>query len=142
MTQQITIRGKVVRTVFYNQKTRFRIAIFRMEDSRQDIRVLGFQLPPPLGDILELTGGYETNPPYGKQFRILRFKEVKQASIEELRKYLSSPATGVGETLAYKIIQKFGSDTGMVLMKNINRLLEIEGLSEKTIAHIRKKLKV
>lgn len=142
MTYQIKIRGTIEKTIFRSRETGFSIAVFQPDNREGTIRVLGNNLPPPLGDNLELTGKWDKDEKYGWQFRVFGVRIVEPASLDTLRHYLSSAVRGVGQTLAQKIIKKFGLGTGHVLRNDIERLKEIEDLSPKTIEKIRKDLKI
>lgn len=84
------------------------------------------------GTYLEMEGDYTNHNVYGQQFSVKQFKVSEPADEESIIRYLSSGAIKcVGETLAKRIVGKFGLETLDIIAKQPERLAEIKGISER-----------
>ena len=92
-----------------------------------------------IGEKLKLTGEYETHAKYGTQFKIESFSIVYPSTIAGITKYLGSGLIkGVGPATAEKIVNIFKEETLDILDKDINKLLNIEGIGAKKLDLIKK----
>ena len=83
-----------------------------------------------VGEILAMTGEYRMHPTYGRQFAMERFEVQKPEGAAAILRYLGSGAVrGIGETLAGRIVKKFGDDTLTIMEEQPERLAEIKGIS-------------
>ena len=81
------------------------------------------------GHDIELTGHWETNPKYGRQFRAEHGIPVTPQTQAGIRDYLASALVdGVGPALAERMVAKFGTDTLQIIEKTPERLTEVSGI--------------
>jgi exodeoxyribonuclease V alpha subunit len=91
------------------------------------------------GADVALTGEYVTHPVYGRQFRVETFTVKMPATVENIKKYLSSGMIkGIRAGMAEKIVRHFGKRSLEVMDNNIDELLDIEGIGEKKLLIIKK----
>lgn len=83
------------------------------------------------GDQLWLEGQWKTHPKFGKQLLVQRATAVPPSSEEGLVRYLQLYVSGVGESLAKKIVDHFGLQTLDVIATQSDRLLEVSGIGKK-----------
>lgn len=89
------------------------------------------------GERVRLTGDYQTNKRYGKQFVCEKVEILKQNSLQGIERYLSSGLIkGVGPITAQKIVQTFGEDTLEIIEFNYTKLTKVPGISQKKALEI------
>lgn len=97
---------------------------------------VGFFLPDVPYATYELTGEWKKEK-YGWQYHIQSYKEIIETSKRGIISFLTSNLIkGCGKTTAERIYTAFGDDTLNILDQNIERLLEIKGISQKNFAKI------
>jgi len=90
------------------------------------------------GMTLEFTGHFIQDPTYGWQFAAKESQEVIPSTKEGLISYLSSSFFhGIGPVKARKIVNHFGDKTLDVLNNEIDRLLEVAGITEALLESIK-----
>lgn len=81
---------------------------------------------------LKLTGNFITHPIYGEQFHFSSYELLVGNSLSDIERYLTSNAiSGVGEKLALRIIDAFGTETLDVIRNDPKRLAQVKGISKK-----------
>ncbi len=84
------------------------------------------------GEGVSALGKWETNPSYGRQFRVEYYEKQLPATEASIFKYLSSGVVkGIGKVLAKRIVEKFGTDTFEVIEHNPEWLTDINGITAK-----------
>jgi len=87
---------------------------------------------------MEFEGQWVLNPRYGNQFKADKSLEIAPETKEAMVKYLSSSFfKGIGPVIAKKIVEHFGDSTLEVLKTDIDRLVEVPGISKKKLEKIR-----
>lgn len=135
------LSGIVERITFRNEDNGWTVARLIPVKGRKDELItivgnLGSLVP---GESLEMGGFWDTNPNYGKQFRVERYKILLPATITGIQKYLGSGLIkGVGPKTSERIVKKFGLETLDVLEISPERLAEVPGLGKKKADLIRK----
>jgi exodeoxyribonuclease V alpha subunit len=77
------------------------------------------------------------HPVYGDQLRIGTYQAIEPETTQAMFRYLSSGAIkGIGESLARRILKKFGEDTMRILDEEPERLAEIRGISPRKAREI------
>lgn len=123
-----TLKGYVDRIMFQNMENGYTV-IRLLTDGKEQICV-GNCMGISQGDNIEAWGEYEIHPSYGKQFRISEYAVAIPTDAFGMERYLGSGAIkGVGETLAARIVKKFGNDTFRIIEEEPERLAEIKGIS-------------
>jgi exodeoxyribonuclease V alpha subunit len=129
------IEGAVERIVFRNEDNGYTVARLRTSDMtrlfREELVTIVGTLPQiAIGEILECTGQWETDPMHGRQLRVTQFTAHTPISPKALARYLGSGVIkGVGPKTAERIVEHFGEQTIAVLDLEPERLTEIRGIN-------------
>ncbi|WP_165078392.1 MULTISPECIES: ATP-dependent RecD-like DNA helicase [unclassified Desulfovibrio] len=150
----VELSGTVERIVFHNEDNGFTV-LRLMPDAdaggeagasrrpvprsqREPVALVGHMTLPKAGSRLRVRGRWTTNPRFGRQVEFTDVEELLPATAEGIRLYLSSGLIkGVGEEMAGRIVDKFGTEALRVLDEEPQRLLGVRGLGPKTLQRIR-----
>ena len=123
-----SLKGYVDRIMFQSKEDGYAV-IRLLTDGKEQICV-GNCVGISQGESIEAWGEYEIHPSYGKQFRIMEYAVAIPTDALGMERYLGSGAIkGVGETLASRIVKKFGSDTFRIIEEEPEMLAQIKGIS-------------
>lgn len=123
------IIGEVEGIIYRNEVNSYTIAEVETEDD--NVTVVGYLPFVNVGDTLKVIGKFVEHKEYGRQFKIDTFEKMMPQTLGALERYLSNGSIkGVGETIAKRIIKKFGEETIYVFKNEPKRLAEIKGISE------------
>lgn len=126
-----TLEGILDRLVFSGSGGEFTVARLKVEGAREPITVVGSLLGVPVGAHLRLRGYYETNPRFGRQFRVLAFSEITPSTRNGITRYLGAGLIkGIGPEFAKRIVARFGEKTLEILDTHPHRILEVEGIGK------------
>ncbi len=135
-----TIRGVVERITYHNAETGFsilRVKPFRAPHQQSTVKV--HQTNVFAGATMKFKGYWERHPKYGPQFHATEAIEEKPATTAAIEKYLGSGLIkDVGPKTARKIVTYFGDKTLDIIESNIEKLIEIPGIGNKTLSKIKK----
>ena len=85
---------------------------------------------PTVGEKLMVTGKWSSHQSYGKQFEAEFLERMMPQSAMEILQYLSSRVIkGIGPKMAARIVERFGSETLLVIEREPMRLAEVSGIS-------------
>ncbi len=130
--------GIVNRITFHNPETGW--SILRVNPINNPIQhesVVVHQTKVFAGATMDFRGNWVNHPKFGRQFKAIEVIERKPATMAALEKYLGSGLIkGVGPKTAKKIVSHFGKSTLEVFEKNIQKLIEVEGIATKKITMI------
>ncbi len=133
------ISGQIERITFTNEENGFTIALVKVEGQKELVTVVGNLIAPAPGEILEMQGEWTHHPRFGEQFKVAQFKTKVPATVYGIQKYLASGLIkGLGPVMAGRIVDKFGKKTLDIIENEIDRLAEVKGIGEKSIARIAK----
>lgn len=136
--EAVEITGSVERIVFHNEENGYTVFRLMPEKGKDAVSVVGHMMHPRAGVQVRVTGRWVNNPRFGRQVRMDACEEVMPATTEGIRLYLSSGLIkGVRESMATRIVRKFGEDTIRVLDEEPDRLLEISGVGRKSLERIK-----
>lgn len=137
------IRGYCEHIIFRNKENDYTVFVcVAGEEEEDEITCTGYTADIREGENYLLTGEYVNHPVYGEQFQMKTCQPVLPESGDALRRYLGSGAVkGIGETLAGRILKKFGEDTTRILDEEPERLSEVRGISERKAREIAAQLK-
>lgn len=138
-TSLCKITGTIIFTIFYDAKDKYTIARFRYHNSKGlCTNVIGFDLPHPIGQIMELKCTRYSHPKYITQFQVEEYQVLVPASTNAIYEYLCSRIfKGIGHNLVRRILDKFGDKAFDIILKDIDRLKEVEGVGQKAIDNIK-----
>ncbi len=123
-----SLKGYVDHVLFQNTENGYTV-LSLLVDGKEQVCV-GHCMGLSQGETIEALGEYEMHPSYGKQFRISEYSVTVPTDAVGMERYLGSGAIkGVGETLAHRIVKKFGNETFRIIEEEPERLAEIKGIS-------------
>ena len=123
------ITGEVRDIIYKNEINSYTIAEFETEEEATTI--VGYLPFINSGDTLKLIGKFVEHKEYGRQFKIDTFEKMMPQTLGALERYLANGnIKGIGETIAKRIIKKFGEETIHVFKYEPTRLAEVRGISE------------
>jgi len=132
-----SLEGAVERILFYNPDNGYTVCRFLADDGRER-NIVGVFPPLAPGERLKISGCWETNPKFGRQFKVAAFLPVLPTSAAGVEKYLSSGLVrGIGPVLARRILKAYGPETLEVLEKKPERLLEVPGVGAAKLAEVK-----
>lgn len=123
-----TLKGYIGHFIYRNEENGYAVAEVIVEgESHVCVGIMrGFSE----GESVELEGEYVVHPKYMEQFKISKISAVPPEDTLAVLRYLGSGAIkGIGETLAQRIIDKFGKDTLRIMEEEPERLAEVKGIS-------------
>ena len=122
------IKGFVSNIIYRNEGNGY--TVFEVETASGDEVCTGFVADLSVGESCTITGEPSENPRYGPQFKVASFRSTPPEGTEAIRRYLASGAVkGIKDTLAQRIVDKFGEDTLRIMEEEPERLAEIKGIS-------------
>lgn len=137
-----TIEGIVERITYYNHENGYcvmRLAPtqLRLGGHDQLMTVIGNMPELQPGEHIKINGEWSFHPKHGKQFKAQTVVQERPASIEGIKRYLSSGLIrNVGKKTAERIVNHFGSDTLDVLDRQPERVMEVPGVGKKRAENI------
>ena len=124
------IKGYIEHFIYKNAENGYGVVNLVSED--EEIICTGSFKDADVGDFLEIKGSFVTHPVYGEQLKVSSYKIVLPDDALSMQRYLASGAIkGIGESLAAKIVKRFGDDTFRIIEDDPLQLVEIKGISEK-----------
>ncbi len=133
------LSGQIERITFTNEENGFTIAKVKVQGQKDLVTVVGNLMAPMPGEILDMRGEWAHHPKFGEQFKVAKSKTKVPATVYGIRKYLGSGLIkGLGPVMAGRIVDKFGKKTLDIIENEIDRLAEVKGIAEKSIARIEK----
>jgi len=124
------LQGSISAIVFQNPENGYAVLRLSCEDG-QTVTVVGTIPMPVMGEKLMVTGKWGNHSSYGRQFEAEFLERLLPSTQNEILHYLSGRTIkGIGPKLAARIVQRFGSDTLLVIERSPERLAEVTGISE------------
>lgn len=129
------IKGYISSVIYRNKDNLY--TVFEICDEGELITCTGFPPAVSEGESVELEGEVVTHPVYGEQFKVSEYRVVQPEGTQAVYRYLASGAIkGIGESLAGRIVCKFGEDTMRILDEEPERLSEVKGISDRIAREI------
>lgn len=127
--RQETLKGTLSRIRFESDDGEFAVCELDARGHQQPVTIVGNILSTKPGEAVEVTGSWTVDPQYGRQFSIEQIRAVPPTSREGIEKYLASDLVeGIGEVLAERIVDHFGTDTLDILDEDPERIKEVDGI--------------
>lgn len=107
-------------------------------DAMGTVTIKGEMMSPSVGERYRLWGEWKDEPKYGNQsFAFFSFEILIKNTVDGLTDYLDRHIFGLGEIRSRDIVEHFGSEDCLkVLRTNPERLLEVKGIGPKIAAEI------
>ncbi len=130
-----TVTGYVDHIIYQNKENGY--AVVALVTEGEELVCVGSFHTIETGETLELEGNFVEHPLYGMQLKVEKAQRVQPDDETSMVRYLGSGAIkGVGESLAARIVKKFGRDSFRVIEEEPERLAEIKGISERKAREI------
>lgn len=130
-----TVTGYVDHIIYQNKENGY--AVVALVTEGEELVCVGSFHTIETGETLELEGNFVEHPLYGMQLKVEQAQRVQPDDETSMVRYLGSGAIkGVGESLAARIVKKFGRDSFRVIEEEPERLVEIKGISERKAREI------
>lgn len=124
------IKGYIDHFIYRNSENGYGVMVFISDG--EEITCVGTFFDVDTGDTLEIEGELTEHPVYGEQIKVSSYEVSVPDDAESIERYLGSGAIkGIGETMARRIVKKFGADTFRIIEDEPERLAEIKGISER-----------
>lgn len=146
----VELTGTVERVVFHNEENGYTVLRLLpasvnsgsgnagLTRPRDSVSCIGHMVNPQAGVQLKVSGRWVNNPKFGRQIEFQNADEMLPATSEGIRLYLASGLIkGVGEEMAGRIVEAFGTDTIRILDEEPERLLKVRGVGSKSLDRIR-----
>ena len=136
MTEEL--RGVVKAVIFKSKDESY--CVFRIEEkeSGTSVTVTGNIVVPYVGENVVVRGGWLRHPRFGLQFRAAILERMKPEAADEVEQFLASGLiSGIGPSMAKRIVQHFGKKTLEIFERNIDALSEVPGIGQKTLERIK-----
>jgi len=137
LLDEVELVGSLERIVFHNEDNGYTVLRLLPEGKKDTVTVVGHMAGPNAGASLRIRGKWRNDPRWGRQVHMESYEEMMPATTEGIRMYLASGLIkGVRESLAGRIVKRFGSDTLRILDEEPERLREVSGVGAKNLARI------
>lgn len=138
----LTLIGEVVKLVFENEKTGFRVVQLEQVEGSAGLRrviIVGrFSAIEP-GMRVRVSGRLVRDPKRGEQLQVESLVVLTPDTQQGLERFLASGVIpGLGPRLAARIVKYFGAGTLEMLDRESHRLLEVPGIGQQRVEEIRK----
>jgi len=123
------LQGTISAVVYQNYDNGYSVLRLALGGG-QTATVVGTIPLPTVGEKLMVTGKWSSHQSYGKQFEAEFLERMMPQSAMEILQYLSSRVIkGIGPKMAARIVDRFGTETLMVIEREPLRLAEVTGIS-------------
>lgn len=122
--------GVIIQVRFYNDQSRFIVAVIDDDDLEKPLLVTGLMSEPKENQRYRFYGEFVVHPKYGKQFKFSHYEEVLANDYEEIIRYLSSPLfKGIGKVQATYIVDALGENALEMIKEESDVLDNIKGMT-------------
>ncbi|MCM1103166.1 MAG: ATP-dependent RecD-like DNA helicase [Clostridium sp.] len=130
-----TIKGYVEHVIYRNEENHY--TVLELVVDGKATTVTGTFDSASEGETIEADGEFVKHAVYGKQFKASSYRSILPDDVVSMERYLGSGAVkGVGESLAARIVARFGEETFHIIEREPERLAEIKGISERKAREI------
>ncbi len=134
-TEMETIKGYVEHVIYRNEENHY--TVLELVAEGKAVTVTGTFDNAAEGETIEAEGEFVKHAIYGRQFKVSSYRSMLPDDVLSIERYLGSGAVkGIGESLAARIVARFGKETFAIIEKEPERLAEIKGISEKKAREI------
>lgn len=124
-----TLEGTLERVVYQNSENQWTVARLAVAGGGPPVTVVGALYGVAPGTPLSLSGTWELDRKYGRQFRVESYRTRSPETLIGIERYLGSGMIpGIGPELAKRLVTRFGLETLTVIENQPDRLTEVEGI--------------
>lgn len=129
------MEGYVEHIIYRNAENGY--TVFELVNGEEEMTCTGSFAYLNEGDFIHAEGRLVEHPMYGTQLQVSSYELKPPEDVVAIQRYLGSGAIkGIGETMAGRIVKKFGADTFRIMEEEPERLAEIKGISERKAREI------
>ena len=133
-----TLQGEVTKVLFCNRENGYLVARLVSGEHPGEVTFVGNLGPVSPGEMLSLSGEWVNHSTFGRQLVVSSFEQIMPATAAGVVRFLSSgQIKGVGESLAKRMVEKFGPGVLEVMEKEPDKLLAVRGVGKKLLASIK-----
>ncbi|MBM3310598.1 MAG: ATP-dependent RecD-like DNA helicase [Candidatus Aminicenantes bacterium] len=133
-----TLEGTIASILFFNPENGYAVLKFGLDEG-ESLTVVGNFPPLSAGERLRVTGRFELNPKFGRQFKVEGYIPVLPAGRKGVERFLSCGLVkGIGPVLARRILDAFGEKTLDILARSPDKLREVEGIGPAKLRDIKR----
>lgn len=133
-----SVEAVLDKIVYANEENAWSVVRLRSPDGAE-LTATGNLLGVSPGETLRLTGRWEKDPKFGRQFRVVSYLTVTPSTLQGIERYLGSGLIpGIGPVMAERLVGKFGLETLDVIEHHPERLARVPGIGKKRRAEIRR----
>ena len=130
MGERVTIEGTVENVIFHNEENGYTVLQLTVEGEDEPVNMVGCIPCAAAGEGMTVTGTWSVHPVHGPQLTAESVERRMPRSEEDMIAYLSSGILkGVGPATARRMVERFGTDTLLVIEQEPQRLRCIKGVS-------------
>ena len=131
-------QGIVHRIIFSNEENSFGVISVTDENSGSEEVAIGTLAMLSPGETVKFYGKWVNNIKFGRQFKCDYHEIVYPGTEKGIINFLSSGfISGIGDTYAERIVERFGMETINILSKDPERLGEVPGIGKKRLSDIK-----
>lgn len=135
MADEVELQGTVERVVYHDPRSRYTVLRLLAPGHETLVTAVGRMVSVESGAELTLRGRWDSHPQHGRQFSIVGMTvAVPTTKLGIERRLMRYP--GVKAVMASRIVAKFGLDTLTILEQQPRRLMEVEGIGQRTLEKI------
>ena len=139
MSDTTTVEGTLEQVVYSNEEGSWSVVRVDVPGERGLTTAVGNLQGTTPGETLRLTGAWEKNPKFGRQFRVESYLAIQPSTLVGIERYLGSGLIpGIGPKMAERLVATFGLDTLEVIENHPERLKQVPGIGPKRRAEIRR----
>ncbi len=133
-----TVEGEVQKVVYENAEGGW--AVIRLSTARgvPATTAVGILYGVRPGERLRLSGSWEEDRKFGRQFRVEAFLSLLPSTRKGIERYLGSGLIrGIGAVMAQRLVERFGMETLDIIEHQPERLSEVSGIGAHRASQIR-----
>ena len=133
-----TLAGQVQRIVYTDPRSGWAVIRFLPSDGGARVTAVGALYGVQPGERLRLTGEWEQDRKFGRQFRVDTYLSLLPSTEQGIERYLGSGLIpGIGQVMAGRLVETFGLQTLEIIENEPERLSEVPGIGAHRAAQIR-----
>ena len=134
----LDLNGQIERITYSNEENGYTIAKMKTQGRGGLVTIVGTLFGVSPGEVLQVSGYWDSHPRYGEQFKVVSFRSLLPATTKGIEKYLGSGMIkGIGPVTAKRLVSQFKEETLDVIEQSVDRLQEVAGIGEKRIEMIK-----
>jgi len=123
------ITGEIVTVIYQNEENHYHILV--VDTGEEEVTVTGTFTKLAMDMQYEFHVVEKEHALYGKQYQAEAYKLLLPSGSNKIKDFLASGLfEGIGESIAERIVAKFGEDTLDIMRYNPDRLKEISGIGD------------